>query len=81
MEKVQVEQQICNIGKKRHVIFYRIAASLRLLLFLMMAQPTFDNIRALLTGVLGAGEMRLEVTLSQMVLHVLAMVMGWLGAR
>lgn len=49
------------------------------LLFLMMAQPTFDNIRALLTGVLVIGETSVEVTFSKMVLHVLAMVMDWLG--
>ena len=49
------------------------------LLFLMMAQPTFDNIRALSTGVLGSGEMSVEVTFSQMILHIVAMVVGWLG--
>lgn len=49
------------------------------LLCLMMAQPTFDNVRALLTGSLGSGEMSIEVTFSQMILHVLAMVIGWLG--
>tara|TARA_B100000530_G_scaffold275518_1_gene188479 strand:+ start:99 stop:503 length:405 start_codon:yes stop_codon:yes gene_type:complete len=49
------------------------------LLFLMMAQPTFDNIRALSTGVLGAGEMGVEVTVSQMIPHIVAMIVGWLG--
>ena len=49
------------------------------LLFLMMAQPTFDNIRALSTGVLGAGEMGVEVTISQMIPHIVAMIVGWLG--
>ena len=48
-------------------------------LLLMMAQPTFDNIRALLTGVRVSGEMSVEVTFSNMALHVLAMVIGWLG--
>lgn len=49
------------------------------LLFLMMAQPTFDNVRALSTGVLGSGDMAVEVTFSQMILHIVAMVVGWLG--
>ena len=49
------------------------------LLFLMLAQPTFDNTRALFTGVLGSGEMSMEVTFSQMILHVVAMLIGWLG--
>ena len=49
------------------------------LLFLMMAQPTFDKIRALSTGVLGAGEMGVEVTISQMIPHIVAMIVGWLG--
>ena len=50
-----------------------------ILLFLMLAQPTFDNTRALFTGVLGSGEMSMEVTFSQMILHVVAMLIGWLG--
>ena len=49
------------------------------LLFLMLAQPTFDNTRALFTGVLGSGEMSMEVTFAQMILHVVAMLIGWLG--
>ena len=57
-------------------IVHRIAL---VLLFLMMAQPTFDNIRALSTGVLGAGEMGVEVTISQMIPHIVAMIVGWLG--
>ena len=48
-------------------------------LFLMMAQPTFDNIRALLTGTLGMGDMAIEVTFSQMALHLVATVVGWVG--
>ena len=48
-------------------------------LLLMMAQPTFDNIQALLTGVRVSGEMSVEVTFSNIALHVLAMVIGWLG--
>ena len=49
------------------------------LLFLMMAQPTFDNVRALMTGVMSAGDITIQVTLSNMVLHVVAMVVGWVG--
>jgi len=49
------------------------------LLFLMIAQPTFDNVRALFTGTLGSGDTSIDVTLSQMILHVLAMVTGWAG--
>ena len=48
-------------------------------LFLIMAQPTFDNVRALATGTLGSGDMSVEVTLSQMALHVVAMLVGWVG--
>ena len=57
-------------------IFHWIAV---VFLFLIMAQPTFDNVRALLTGTLGSGEMSFEVTLSQMALHVVAMLVGWVG--
>ena len=49
------------------------------LLFLMMAQPTFDNVRALSTGFLGSGENAVAVTGSQMILHVVAMLIGWVG--
>ena len=49
------------------------------LLFLMMAQPTVDNVSALSTGVLGSGDMAVEVTFSQMILHIVAMVVGWIG--
>ena len=48
-------------------------------LLLMMAQPTVDNIRSMLTGVLVIGETNVEVTFSKMVLHVVAMVVGWFG--
>ena len=61
---------------KSFTIVHRVAL---VLLFLMMAQPTFDNIRALFTGVLGSGEMSVEVTFSQMILHIVAMATGWLG--
>ena len=49
------------------------------LLFLMMAQPTFDNINALITGTMGMGEVSIEVTFGDMVLHLLATVVGWVG--
>ena len=49
------------------------------LLFLMIAQPTFDNINALLTGSLVMGELKIDVTVSKMALHILAMVVGWIG--
>ena len=48
-------------------------------LFLMMAQPTFENIRALLTGVLVMGTSTIDVTFSDMILHVGAMIIGWVG--
>ena len=49
------------------------------LLFLMMAQPTFDNVNAVLTGTMVAGEISIEVSLGQMALHLIATVVGWLG--
>ena len=49
------------------------------LLFLMMAQPTFDNIRALITGTLVMGDVTVEMPFSKMVLHIVAMTIGWLG--
>ena len=48
-------------------------------LFLMLAQPTFSNISALFTGELAMGDLTIEVTLSQMALHILAMIIGWVG--
>ncbi|MEE2779906.1 MAG: hypothetical protein VYE15_05260 [Myxococcota bacterium] len=48
-------------------------------LFLMMAQPTFDNIRAMLTGSMVMGDISIEVTFSKMILHVVAMAIGWVG--
>ena len=48
-------------------------------LFLIMAQPTFDNVTGLMTGTLGSGDVTVEVTLSQMALHVVAMIVGWVG--
>ena len=60
--------------------FFKAVHSVALaLLLLMMAQPTFDNVSALSTGVLGSGDMAVEVTFSQMILHIVAMVVGWLG--
>ena len=49
------------------------------LLFLMMAQPTFDNIKALMTGAMVMGDLTIEVTLADMALHLVATVIGWLG--
>ena len=48
-------------------------------LFLMMAQPTFDNVRALFTGTMGTGDITVEVNLSKMSLHIVAMIVGWVG--
>ena len=48
-------------------------------LFLMLAQPTFSNISALFTGELAMGDSAIEVSLSQMALHILAMIIGWVG--
>mgnify|MGYP001484619713 CR=1 FL=1 len=49
------------------------------LLFLMMAQPTFDNIVGLVTGTIKMGEVTLDVTFSKMILHIIAMTVGWVG--
>ncbi len=49
------------------------------LLFLMMAQPTFDNIRAMMNGAYVMGDITVEVTLAQMSLHIIAMLVGWVG--
>lgn len=65
-----------NTSSKSFKVVHGLAV---VLLFLMLAQPTLDNVRALFTGTLGSGDMSIEVTLSQMVLHVLAMVTGWVG--
>ena len=43
-----------------------------ILLFLMMAQPTFDNVNALITGSMVMGEITVEVTFAKMALHLLA---------
>ena len=48
-------------------------------LLLMMLQPTFDNVRALLTGVLIMGGESVSVGLSDMLLHYLGMTLGWVG--
>ena len=61
---------------KSFQIVHRVAL---LLLFLMMAQPTFDNLTAIATGTMVMGEIRVDVTLSKMALHIVAMVVGWLG--
>ena len=50
-----------------------------LLLFLMLAQPTFDNVRAVITGTIVMGEVTIEVTVAQMALHLVAMTVGWIG--
>ena len=49
------------------------------LLFLMMAQPTIDNTRALITGSLVMGDISIDVTVGKMALHIVAMVVGWVG--
>lgn len=49
------------------------------LLFLMMAQPTVDNIRAMMNGAYVMGDITVEVTLAQMSLHIIAMLVGWVG--
>lgn len=61
---------------KSFPIVHRVAL---VLLFLMMLQPTVDNITALVTGTLVMGETTIEVGLSKMALHIVAMVIGWLG--
>ena len=49
------------------------------LLLLMMLQPTFDNIRSVMTGKMVMGEVSIDVTISQMALHLVAMTVGWVG--
>ena len=49
------------------------------LLFLMMAQPTYDNITGLVTGSIKMGDVTLDVTFSKMILHIIAMTVGWVG--
>lgn len=49
------------------------------LLFLMIAQPSFDNIRALSTGALVMGDIQVDVTAGKMALHIIAMLVGWAG--
>ena len=65
-----------STAPKSFTIAHRVAL---VFLFLAMAQPTFDNIRALVTGVMGSGDVSIEVTVGQLSLHLLAMVMGWIG--
>ena len=50
-----------------------------IILFFMMAQPTFDNMRALATGTMELGSNSIDVTFSQMLLHIVAMAVGWVG--
>ena len=49
------------------------------LLFLMIVQPTVDNTRALLTGVMAVGDVTIDVTIGKMALHIVAMIVGWAG--
>jgi len=49
------------------------------LLFLMMAEPTFGNINALFSGAFEMGDTRIEVGFTDMILHIVAMVVGWVG--
>ena len=48
-------------------------------LFLMIAQPTVENTRALVTGTLVMGDVSASVSASSMVPHVIAMALGWMG--
>ena len=48
-------------------------------LFLMIAQPTVENTRALVTGTLVMGDVSASVSASSMVPHVIAMALGWTG--
>ena len=49
------------------------------LLLLMVAQPTFDNTRALISGQLVMGDVTIDVTITKMALHLIAMVVAWVG--
>ena len=49
------------------------------LLFLMIAQPSVDNVRALTTGAFVMGEMSVDVTFTNVIFHIIGTVMGWVG--
>ena len=49
------------------------------LLLLMLAQPTFDNIRALISGSMVMGEVTIDMPISKLALHLVAMTVGWIG--
>ena len=49
------------------------------LLLLMMLQPTVDNIRSLMIGKMVMGEISIDVTITDMALHIVAMTVGWVG--
>ena len=48
-------------------------------LFLMMAQPTVDNVRAVVTGSFVMGDMSVDVTFANMIFHIIGTIMGWVG--
>ena len=49
------------------------------LLFLMIAQPTADHVCALATGVFVMGDMSVDVTLTNVIFHIIGTIMGWVG--
>ena len=49
------------------------------LLLLMMLQPSYDNVRALVSGTWQMGDMSLDVTMGNAIGHVVAMILGWIG--
>ena len=49
------------------------------MLFLMVAQPTVDNVRALTTGAFVMGEMSVDVTFTNVIFHIIGTIMGWVG--
>ena len=49
------------------------------LLFLLMLQPSIDNIRSFVSGTWQMGDGSLEVTFANAIGHVIAMALGWVA--
>ena len=68
-----------NESRKSSTAFKVIHWVVIVLLLLMVAQPTFDNTRALISGQLVMGDVTIDVTITKMALHLIAMVVAWVG--
>ena len=49
------------------------------LLFVMMVQPSIDNVMAIVSGTWSMGGQSLEVTFGNAIGHVVAMTLGWVA--